>query len=71
MSHSAPSLVRFGLQLTQRFGGFVFAGFGGGGVPAAGLAQFRRVQLGRQQEPEVVPGATSLDSATQLAWKMR
>jgi len=61
MSHSAASLVRLGLQPTQRFGGFVYAGFGVCGVPAAGLDQVRRVQLGLQQEPEVVLGA-------RLAW---
>ena len=55
------SLVRLGLQPTQRFGGFVYAGLGDGGEPAAGLDQVRRVQLGLQQEPEVVLGA-------QLAW---
>jgi len=61
MSHSAASLVRLGLQPTQRLGGFVYAGFGGGGEPATGLDQVRRVQLGLQQEPEVVLGA-------RLAW---
>jgi len=61
MSHSAASLIRLGLQPTQRFGGLVYAGFSGGGEPAAGLDQVRRVQLGLQQEPEVVLGV-------QLAW---
>ena len=61
MSHSAASLARLGLQPTQRFGGFVNAGFGGGDEPAAGLDQVRRVQLDLQQEPEVVLGP-------RLAW---
>ena len=61
MSHSAASLIRLGLQPTQRFGGLVYAGFSGGGEPAAGLDQVRRVQHGLQQEPEVVLGA-------RLAW---